>query len=37
MEVVSAVDNAMLECLWQELDHRLDVCRVTNGARIEHL
>ena len=23
--------------VWEELDYRLDVCRVTNGAHIEHL
>ena len=24
-------------CLWQELEYRIDVCRVTFGAHIEHL
>jgi hypothetical protein len=24
-------------CLWQELEYRIDVCRVTRGAHIEHL
>ena len=37
MEAVAAIDNAVLERVWQELDHRLDVCRVTNGAHTEHL
>jgi len=23
--------------VWQELDYRLDVCRVTKGAYVEHL
>jgi len=23
--------------VWQELEHSIDVCRVTRGARIEHL
>jgi hypothetical protein len=27
----------MLIRVWQELDYRLDVCRVTKGAHIEHL
>ena len=36
-EAASTIGNAMLERLWQELDYRLDVCRVTNGAHIEHL
>ena len=36
-EAVSTIDNAMLGLVRQELDYRLDVCRVTNGAHIEHL
>ena len=36
-EVVSTIDNAMLGRVWQELDNRLDVSRLTNGAHIEHL
>jgi hypothetical protein len=24
-------------CVWQELEYRVDVCRVTRGAHIEHL
>ena len=27
----------MLGRVWQELACRIDVCRVTNGAHIEHL
>jgi len=27
----------MLKCVWQELEYRIDVCRVTRGAHIEHL
>jgi len=27
----------MLTCVWQELECRIDVCRVTRGAHIEHL
>jgi len=23
--------------VWQELEYRIDVCRVTRGAHIEHL
>jgi hypothetical protein len=23
--------------VWNELDYRVDVCRITKGARIEHL
>jgi hypothetical protein len=24
-------------CVWNELDYRVDVCRITKGAHIEHL
>jgi len=24
-------------CVWQELDYRIDICRVTKGGHIEHL
>jgi hypothetical protein len=27
----------MLERVWQELDYRIDVCRVTKGGHIKHL
>ena len=27
----------VLTRVWQELEHRIDVCRVTRGAHIEHL
>jgi len=27
----------MLTRVWQELKYRIDVCRVTRGAHIEHL
>ena len=27
----------MLSRVWQELEYRIDVCRVTRGAHIEHL
>jgi hypothetical protein len=33
---IAAIDH-MLQRVWQELDYRLDVCRVTKGAHIEHL
>ena len=36
-EAVPTTDNAMLGRVWQELDYRLDVCRVTDGAHVEHL
>jgi hypothetical protein len=27
----------MLKRVWRELEYRIDVCRVTRGAHIEHL
>jgi len=27
----------MLYTVWNELDYRVDVCRITNGAHVEHL
>ena len=37
IKAVATIDNAMLRRIWQKLDYRLDVCRATNGAHIEHL
>ena len=34
---VMAIDRTTLHNVWNELDYRLDVCRVTQGAHIEHL
>jgi hypothetical protein len=34
---VETITPDMLLRVWQELDYRLDVCRVTKGAQIEHL
>jgi hypothetical protein len=34
---VKNIDAPMLTCVWQELEYRIDVCRVTRGAHIEHL
>ncbi len=36
-ETVKTLDNAKLGRVWQEVGDRLDVCRVTNGAHIEHI
>ena len=27
----------MLQTVWNELDYRVDVCRITKGSHIEHL
>jgi hypothetical protein len=37
MEAVAAIDRQMLQRVWQELDYRTDICRVTKGGHIEHL
>jgi hypothetical protein len=34
---VKNIDAPMLTRVWQELEYRIDVCRVTLGAHIEHL
>ena len=36
-EAVAVITPDMLVNVWEELAYRLDVCRVTNGAHIEHL
>lgn len=38
MTVAAAtVDVAMLRSVWEELDYRIDICRVTEVSHIEHL
>jgi len=34
---VKNIDAPMLARVWQELEYRIDVCRVARGAHIEHL
>ena len=34
---IETVIADMLQTVWNELDYRVDVCRITNGAHIEHL
>ena len=36
-KVLSHMRQLMLKRVWQELEYRIDVCRVTRGAYIEHL
>ena len=31
------ITTDMLQTVWNELDYRVDVCRITKGAYIEHL
>jgi hypothetical protein len=37
VEAVAAIDRQMLQHVWQELDYRIDIYRVTKGGHIEHL
>jgi hypothetical protein len=37
LKAVKNIDAPMLTRVWQELKYRIDVCRVTRGAHIEHL
>jgi len=37
LAAVKNIDAPMLTRVWEELDNRIDVCRVTRGAHIEHL
>jgi hypothetical protein len=34
---VKNINAPMLTSVWQELEYRIDVCRVTHVAHIEHL
>jgi hypothetical protein len=34
---VDTIDVDMLQCVWQELEYRIDVCRVTRGGHMEYL
>jgi hypothetical protein len=34
---VKNIDAPMLTRVWQELEYRIGVCRITRGANIEHL
>ncbi|GBM07241.1 hypothetical protein AVEN_25495-1 [Araneus ventricosus] len=36
-DVIHSVTPDVLTRVWEELDYRLDVCRVTNGAHIEQV
>ena len=35
--VKETITADMLQTVWNELDYRVDVCRITKGAHIEHL
>jgi len=34
---IDIITADMLQTVWNELDFRVDVCRITKGAHIEHL
>ena len=34
---VALVGRDMLTRVWNEMDYRLDLCRITKGRQIEHL
>ena len=34
---IETITADMLHTVWNELDYRVDVCRITKGAHIEHL
>jgi hypothetical protein len=37
ISAVKNIDAPMVTRAWQELEYRIDVCRVSCGAHIEHL
>jgi hypothetical protein len=37
MEAVAAIDRQMLQHVWQALNYRIDICRITKGGHTEHL
>ena len=34
---IETITADMLQTAWNELDYRVDVCRITKGAHMEHL
>jgi len=34
---IETITAGMLQIVWNELDYRVDVCRITKGSHIEHL
>jgi hypothetical protein len=37
VEAVAGIDRQMLQRVWQELDYKIDICRVTKSGHIVHL
>jgi len=34
---IETITTDMLQTVWNELEYRVDVCRITNGAHMEYL
>ena len=34
---IETITADMLQTVWNELDYRVDVCRITKGSHMEHL
>ena len=34
---IQTITADMLQTVWNKLDYRVDVCRITKGAHMEHL
>jgi hypothetical protein len=37
VNTIALLDANFLNILWDKLEYRLDVCRITRGSHIEHL
>jgi hypothetical protein len=37
VNTIALVDVTFLDKMWDKLEYRLDVCRITRGSHIEHL
>jgi hypothetical protein len=37
ISAIETITADMLQTVWNELDYRVDVCRITKGAHIEQL
>jgi hypothetical protein len=37
VEAVTAIDQQILQRVWQELDYRIEILRVTKGGHMDHL
>jgi hypothetical protein len=37
VEAVAVIDRQVLQRVWQEVDYKIDICRVTKVENMEHL